>query len=239
MSNLIEGLCKATTALRGWQTDKTNKEKGYDYISSNAVLSRAGGALAENGIMVFPQIKEHGYEVGTTASNKPRYDAWVLMDFVVTAEGGEQMVCPWVCRGTDYSAIDVAIYKAITSGHKYFLMKLLNIGVGNDDSEHESKDAPEPAAAQFANKNTLKILHMVGRNLYGDDWDAKRPVLVKAKTKGRVTSSNGLFEEEAQSLIEGIEKRLEEQAAQQAHESTATAVPLIDTPAAKTGGYTE
>lgn len=184
MSNLIEGLCKATTALRGWQTDKTNKEKGYDYISSNAVLSRAGGALAENGIMVFPQIKEHGYEVGSTASNKPRYDAWVLMDFVVTAEGGEQMVCPWVCRGTDYSAIDVAIYKAITSGHKYFLMKLLNIGVGNEDGEH---DEPDPAPRQQAPRPQKSGL------TYADGSpvaDAGRDIFDKFKTAhGRIPAS--------------------------------------------------
>jgi hypothetical protein len=30
------------------------------------------------------------------------------------------------------------MYKAITSGHKYYLMKLLNIGEGNEDGEHDN-----------------------------------------------------------------------------------------------------
>ena len=51
-----------------------------------------------------------------------------------------------------------------------------------------------------------KKLHAVGSKVYGKDWDAKRPILVKSVTKGREESSKGLTESEADLLISGMQK---------------------------------
>jgi hypothetical protein len=71
----------------------------------------------------------------------------VRFEFVIT-DGETNLNATWFGRGTDYGAVDKAVYKAVTSGHKYFLMKLLNIGVGNEDSEHDEPQATTKSQAK-------------------------------------------------------------------------------------------
>lgn len=71
---------------------------------------------------------------------------------------------------------------------------------------------PEPVEAD-APKPTLSMkrkFHATGVDLYGDEWDDKRPELTKAISKGRVTSSNELTFDEMHKLIEGMEVKLAE-----------------------------
>jgi hypothetical protein len=149
--NLAQRLALASIDLRGWLPDKRNQEAKYDYISADAVLHRAGDALGKQGVVVLPSMTDHGYDIGTTASGKQRFDAWVRFEFVIT-DGETNLNATWFGRGTDYGAVDKAVYKAVTSGHKYFLMKLLNIGVGNEDSEHDEPQPQSKAQAQPAKK---------------------------------------------------------------------------------------
>jgi hypothetical protein len=123
------------------KTDKTNTQQNYSYISADKILSVCGQALAEEGVVVFPSVTNddtHKEEGGK------RYDARVTLVFTIS-DGTNGIEMPWVGYGSDYAVPDKAIYKAITSGHKYFLMKLLNIGAGNEDGEHE-EEQPKPAA---------------------------------------------------------------------------------------------
>lgn len=55
-----------------------------------------------------------------------------------------------------------------------------------------------------------KRLHAVGSDLYGDQWDEKRAQLVEKVTKGVYTSSSDLTEEQAQRLIDGMIKKINE-----------------------------
>jgi hypothetical protein len=160
-TNLAQRLALASLDLRGWSPDKRNLEGKYDYISADAVLHRAGDALGKQGVVVLPSMTDHGYDIGTTAKGNPRFDAWVRFEFVIT-DGETSLNATWFGRGTDYGAVDKAVYKAVTSGHKYFLMKLLNIGVGNEDSEHENQqDLPpvrkEKAANWYVNAPDDKV----------------------------------------------------------------------------------
>ena len=68
----------------------------------------------------------------------------------------------------------------------------------------------------------MKRLHAVGTNLYGKEWNAKRPALVAGATKKRAesagvepwTSASDLTDTEADTLIRGIQKRINEAAAE-------------------------
>jgi len=53
----------------------------------------------------------------------------------------------------------------------------------------------------------LNRLHALGTQVYGDAWDDKRPELVTAISKNRVTSSKGLSVAEVEKLITGLEKK--------------------------------
>lgn len=117
--------------------DKRNKDQNYDYISADQVLQRAGDALAKYGVTIFPSITSTEVNVTERQGKTPRIDAQVIFLMVVT-DGKDKIECGWTGYGSDYATPDKAVYKAITSGHKYFEMKLLNIGIGNEDGEHEN-----------------------------------------------------------------------------------------------------
>ena len=123
------------------RADSRNQEQKYDYISADKILAVCGQALAEQGIVIFPSIVYEHVDMTDRGQGKARYDAEVKFCFVV-ADGGDKIELPWVGRGSDYSVPDKATYKAITSGHKYFIAKLLNVGEGNEDGEHEAPESP-------------------------------------------------------------------------------------------------
>lgn len=123
--------------------DKRNKEQSYDYISADKIIAVCGQALAEQGVTVYPSITETTLDVLDRGNNKYRYDARVQFAMTLADDEGTFM-SQWYGLGSDYTTPDKALYKAITSGHKYFLMKLLNVGAGNEDGEHENEPASAP-----------------------------------------------------------------------------------------------
>jgi hypothetical protein len=142
--NLAEKIAAARVKLGSLKPDKTNKDQNYMYISADKILERAGDVLSEAGITIVPTVVDTALTNVERPNKTPRIDAVLKMSFQVT-DGLTDYIAFWVGCGSDYVTPDKAIYKAITSGHKYFLMKLLQVGVGNEDSEHEN---PEPEQKQ-------------------------------------------------------------------------------------------
>jgi len=146
-NGLIQKVVKAGLEVGGkLSADKKNKEQNYDYLSSDKILSICGQALFSQGVVVMPNIKaqevtmyEYTDQYGKT---KKRYDSRVDFAFVLS-DGLSVQELNWYGMGSDYTVPDKALYKAITSGHKYFLMKLLCIGAGNEDGEHDNNDSNE------------------------------------------------------------------------------------------------
>lgn len=224
MSNngaLYTKIAKVSSLLAGkLQPDKENLQQRYRYISADLVLQEAGKAMASEPIVVVPTITAEATEHVTYTDNygkqKSRYDSVVEFDMVVADGDGNTITQHWLGRGSDYSVPDKAYYKAITSGHKYFLMKLFNIGAGNEDGEHEelpekkesepSNNAKKPNMPQKPTQAMINKFHALGTEKYGDAWDDKRPELVAHVTKGRVTSSNYLERDEMARLIDGMER---------------------------------
>jgi len=66
------------------------------------------------------------------------------------------------------------------------------------------------AEVAMISKIQLRALHATGYDMYGKEWDAKRPQLVKAATKSRgdFSSANDLTQEEADKLINGMRERM-------------------------------
>lgn len=157
MTTLVAKIAQASIKVGALATDKRNEQQKYDYISADKILERAGDALAEVGVVVFPSItsEETATVEYTDQYNKPktRYDCVVHFGMIVS-DGETQVELPWVGRGSDYAVPDKACYKAITLGHKYFLAKLLKIGVGNEDGEHEAHDTEAAQDAPDARKTT-------------------------------------------------------------------------------------
>ena len=148
-NELILKIAQAALQVGGaLKADKTNQEQRYDYISADKILTICGQALFSQNVIVLVEVDGQEVEfkeyMNKYDKKMQRYDATV--DFIMTITDGENTItAKWVGLGSDYTTPDKALYKAITSGHKYFLMKLLNVGAGNEDSEHES-EPPRPAA---------------------------------------------------------------------------------------------
>jgi hypothetical protein len=137
MATTLSGkIALASIEVGNFKADKTNQDQKYSYISADQVLSRAGDALAKQGIAVLPSLMSVDIMNVERQGKSPRLDAKVTYSMTVT-DGEKEIIVPWFGFGSDYLTPDKAVYKAITSGHKYFLMKLLNIGIGNEDGEHE------------------------------------------------------------------------------------------------------
>jgi len=65
-----------------------------------------------------------------------------------------------------------------------------------------------PAPRGTITEATLKRLHALGNEVYGKQWDAKRPALVQHVTTGAATSAADLLEEEARKLCAGMDAKL-------------------------------
>ena len=224
-NTLISKIAAASTKVGALATDKTNTQQNYKYISADKVLERGGDALAAAGVVIIPSITAEAMERVDTGNGKSRFDSVVTFAMHVT-DGETDLQMPWVGRGSDYTVPDKALYKAITSGHKYFLMKLLNIGVGNEDGEHENapqaaQDAPTPKQKaadvsfdkpkpQLATKAQLKQLGDLGVEFYKGEWAEQLPKLVLAVTKGATSDVSQLQPAECAKLIAGIQHKMAE-----------------------------
>lgn len=156
LSGLAAAIAKATIEVGGFVADKRNNEQNYSYISADAVLERGGLALARVGVSVIPAVTSFDFKFFPRPNRSDRIDA--LVNFTMTVcYLGERFEAPWVGCGSDYSTPDKALYKAITSGHKYYLMKLLNISIGNDDSEHDPDDGQKPERKPQPEKTPLRV----------------------------------------------------------------------------------
>lgn len=208
-------------------TDKVNTEQRYAYISSDKILTVCGQALSANGVAVFPAVIAEVVDMVEYKQGRTRYDAAVTFHMHISGSEGEPMVLPWVGRGSDYSVPDKALYKAITSGHKYFLMKLLNVGAGNEDGEHDvpnidmatipedtagamatpqrsnGKPAPKAKAAPVAQNGStdhaglVKQVNAIGAAAWAD-WDAKKVSLFAANG---VDSTDSLSDDTLTKLV--------------------------------------
>lgn len=125
---------------------------GYPYISSERVLEVGGDAMAEYGLVVMPETVSARLEVYQSAKGGNIYVMFLTQKMNVFDRYGNEKVVMWESAGSDTQTPDKALFKAITSGYKYFLMKLLNISIGQPDGEHDDDGAKRMAetAVKFA-----------------------------------------------------------------------------------------
>ena len=82
----------------------------------------------------------------------------------------------------------------------------VDMGMGDDDGPFADAQPEVEKPAKLSAK-TLKRLHALGTEVYGDAWNEKRPALVQSVTKGAATSSSDLTENEAATLIDGMNRK--------------------------------
>ena len=235
MATLASKIAEASKVVGGQlEADKRNAQQNYDYVSADKILSKCGQALAGEGVSVFPSITSQDVETVNYTDNygkqKTRFDASVALVMFVS-DGEQSMELTWAGRGSDFGVPDKALYKAITTGHKYFLAKLLNVGAGNEDGEHETPESVPAAPPRRHAKQAAQVpsslgdvepdagdvdavdgtlgdlrdeFYSVGQEKYGDEWDDKRHAFCAAM---KVPSSNELSAKQLRKLIDGMRKK--------------------------------
>lgn len=138
---LASKVAAAVKAVGDLAPDKVNQAERFAYRSADLILSRCGQALAAEGVVVVPMMEEVSLSIGETSKGMKRYEASVKFKFTVT-DGVTEWACPFTAVGVDFSSPDRALAKATTLGHKYFLAKLLCVGVGNEDAEADTEPPP-------------------------------------------------------------------------------------------------
>jgi len=157
MSNtgtLFARVTKVMQTVKALEPDKKHQQ-GYMYISSDKALNMIGAAMAQNGLVIVPSVTSQTVDIVeyTNQQNKAmtRFDASVTFAMTLADADGNDHTAVWVGSGSDFTSPDKAVYKAITSGHKYFMLKLFVVGAGAEDSEHEEA---EPGRVQKVGRQT-------------------------------------------------------------------------------------
>lgn len=105
----------------------------YDYATESDIVATVRQELAARHVMLFPSIlditREHVGDKGQVLTT-------ITMGFLFKdGETGEEIARSWAGAGTDKE--DKGLYKAMTGGEKYFLLKTFLMPTG-DDPERES-----------------------------------------------------------------------------------------------------
>ena len=118
----------------------------YDYIMESDLVDRLRGRLAEQGVAIFPSIREHVVTPTKDHRGKVQYLATVTLEVTfIDSESGDQMTTTWVGQGMD--AGDKSYYKAYTGAFKYALLKTFMV-TGEDDSPPQKVRAPRSSRGQ-------------------------------------------------------------------------------------------
>ncbi len=112
-----------------------NAHYNYDYVREEDVTDIIREKLSNHNLALFQNVVDSTEgKVGETSKGNDRIKTtlWVEYTFV-DGDTGESFTCKMPCAGIDTE--DKGIYKAITGGNKYFLLKTFQISAGGDDPE--------------------------------------------------------------------------------------------------------
>ena len=213
ITNLGKALVKAQTQMTTVKKDSVNPHFKSSYASLAAVNEAVLPYLSANGIAVLQGVSSTQdvkfVGVSTTFIHGDSGEWWTE----------ELLLSPTKNDPQGFGS-------AITYGRRYLLMAMAGIAADDDDANDASSSStktkpqspaikptlpvPQPVAKPAISDNSRKRLHALGTEMYGDAWESKRHDIVLAVTKERTNSSNDLFEDEAQTIIAGMEAKKKE-----------------------------
>ena len=182
---LSDRLCAALKAIERIEKRGHNDKFNYDFATESDIADGVRAALSDQGIALqVAVVSVEMRELGKTSSGSVMWLTTAKMELSLRA-GDECWTSAFYGTGTDTG--DKGLYKAITGGVKYFLLKTLLIPTG-DDPEREQEPvkaaaprqtvAPKPAASKPTPKpvdiGTLEGPFGITR-IYSCEPDKRRP----------------------------------------------------------------
>ncbi|HEY1055320.1 MAG TPA: ERF family protein [Emticicia sp.] len=163
---LVKKLSEVMKQVKYIEKKGFNKFHQYKYATESDVAEKVREVLAEQNVMMIPNLVSHTMREHINAKGKTEYIVAVNMEFkFYDGDSGEEITFRMSGEGQD--AGDKGIYKAITGAQKYALMKVFMIPTGDDpeaDNSVDERNASEntnnkPAKAQVATEKQLNLIN--------------------------------------------------------------------------------
>ncbi|MEB3103052.1 ERF family protein [Ferviditalea candida] len=128
---LVKKLVEVMKHVKYIQKTGKNTFHNYNYATEADVNEKVREVLAENNVILIPNVKSHAHREHINAKGKTEYIVTVEVEFTfIDGDSGERITFTTFGEGQD--AGDKGTYKAITGAQKYALMKAFMIPTGDD-----------------------------------------------------------------------------------------------------------
>lgn len=155
---LVKKLAKVMSDVKHIEKKGFNKFHNYAYATESDVAEKVREVLAEQHVIMLPDVIDHITREHINAKGKTEYIATVKVKFTfIDGETGEELSIHSAGEGQD--AGDKAVYKAITGAQKYALMKAFMIPTGDDpeaDTNTDKNNSYQSSSNQGGQRNGSK-----------------------------------------------------------------------------------
>lgn len=136
---LVRKLAQVMKEVKYIEKRGYNNFNKYKYATESDVAERVREVLAEQNVIMLPDVVEHTTREHKNRKGNIEYIATVKVLFTfIDGETGEELKIHSIGEGQD--AGDKAVYKAITGAQKYALMKAFMIPTGDDPEADNGVD---------------------------------------------------------------------------------------------------
>lgn len=166
-SALVTKLADVMAAVERIPKRGRNDFHKYDYATESDIVATVRDELAKRHVMLLPGIESVAREpVGEKGSVLTTLE----MRFTfIDGESGERLVFRWFGCGTDKE--DKGLYKAMTGGEKYFLLKTFLMPTG-DDPERDTTQPPKRARGASPDPPATVVNTQTGEDVPATDRPA-------------------------------------------------------------------
>jgi len=141
-----------------------NDHFGYDFATEADVAAAIRKGLASRNVALLPSVTGFKDETIITKGDrgeKSKTITTVTMRYVFKdGDSGEEFPCEWAGRGEDSS--DKGLFKAITGGNKYFLLKCFQIPTGDDPEIDKREKANQRRGRDVTERNGDRVNQQTG-----------------------------------------------------------------------------
>jgi len=195
---------------------KDGKANRSTYPTLANILKTITPTLISHGLVLLQETTSNEFGVGVSTS-------------ILHLSGASIDFAPLTMQPADLKPQTVG--STISYARRYSLISALGLVGGDEDDDGEkgtfgSKVTPQnsyqdddtlweptsnaPKQPDTLSPAQLSRIHILGKQVYGDDWKVQGPKMVSDVSTGAITSSKELTRDEASTLIRDLEVKLKE-----------------------------
>jgi hypothetical protein len=157
---LVAKLARIMAAVESIPKRGKNTFHNYDYATEADIVATVRQKLAAENVMLFSAVDRIEREA---VGEKGQVLTTIRMTFTfIDGESGATLSFPWAGAGTDKE--DKGLYKAMTGGEKYFLLKTFLMPTGDDPERDEKQRLARPKPIPAAKEAGLRLKDVAGES---------------------------------------------------------------------------